>query len=164
MFCTVLGHKTLFFQFVSCKKQAVPHAMKKPRAKPCEKTCKLFVSCKKQAVPHVMQKPCKNHANMQKPCNMRRVRWRLRRQARQGFYAGRGNPLNMARNFVVCGNKSPPWSIFESNRGRSSMQGISAFPLPLSVEGVFQMADILPERLLALAVQHLTSSCEGFEV
>ena len=42
-----------------------------------------------------MQKPCKNHANMQKPCNMRRVRWRLRRQARQGFYAGRGNPLNI---------------------------------------------------------------------
>ena len=83
--------------FVSCKKQAVPHAMKKPRAKPCEKTCKLFVSCKKQAVPHVMQKPCKNHANMQKPCNMRRVRWRLRRQARQGgFYA-----RQVARNFVA---------------------------------------------------------------
>ena len=49
-----------------------------------------------------------------------------------------------------CGNKSPPWSIFESNRGGSSMQGIPAFPLPLSVEGVFQMVYILPERLLAL--------------
>ena len=30
------------------------------------------------------------------------------------------------------------------------MQGIPAFPLPLSVEGVFQMVYILPERLLAL--------------
>ena len=29
-------------------------------------------------------------------------------------------------------------------------QGIPAFPVPLSVEGVFQMAYILPERLLAL--------------
>ena len=49
-----------------------------------------------------------------------------------------------------CGNKSPPWSIFESNRGESSMQGIPAFPLPLSLEGFFQMVHILPERLLAL--------------
>ena len=34
--------------------------------------------------------------------------------------------------------------------GGSSMQGIPAFPVSLSVEGVFQMAYILPERLLAL--------------
>ena len=46
-----------------------------------------------------MQKPCKNHANMQKPCNMRRVRWRLRRQARQGFYAGRGTPARSVLDF-----------------------------------------------------------------
>ena len=41
--------------------------------------------------------------------------------------------------------------------------GIPAFPAPLSVEGVSQMVYILPERLPAL-VQHLTLSCEGFEV
>ena len=35
---------------------------------------------------------------------------------------------------------------------------------PLSLEGVSQMDSILPERLLRLSVQHLTSSCEGFEV
>ena len=34
----------------------------------------------------------------------------------------------------------------------------------LFLEGVSQMVYILPERLLALSVQHLTSSCEGFEV
>ena len=49
-----------------------------------------------------------------------------------------------------CGNKSQPWSNFESNRGGSSMQGIPAFPVSLSLEGVSQMVYILPERLLAL--------------
>ena len=62
-----------------------------------------------------------------------------------------------------CGNKSQPWSNFESNRGGSSMQGIPAFPVSLSLEGVSQMVYILPERLLALVRPHLTSSCEGFE-
>ena len=102
------------------------HVMRKDvqHATPCEKTCKNHAKschakschakschakschaktmqktscstcCKKQAVPHVMQKPC----------NMRRVRWRLHRasgaagrlrRARQGGYAGRGNPLNI---------------------------------------------------------------------
>ena len=64
----------------------------------------------------------------------------------RGFNAGKWRAILLQ----YCGNKSPPWSIFESNRGGSSMQGIPAFPLPLSVEGVFQMAYILPERLLAL--------------
>ena len=49
-----------------------------------------------------------------------------------------------------CGNKSQPWSNFESNRGGSSMQGIPAFPVSLSLQGVSQMVYILPERLLAL--------------
>ena len=47
-----------------------------------------------------------------------------------------------------CGNETQPWRNFESNRGGSPMQGISAFP-------VSQMVYILPERLLAR---------EGFEV
>ena len=52
------------------------HAMPKP--------------CKKQAVPHVAKNKlfhmsCKNHAKtMQKPCNMRRVRWRLHRAGAAG--------------------------------------------------------------------------------
>ena len=45
-----------------------------------------------------------------------------------------------------CGNKSQPWSNFESNRGGSSMQGIPAFFL----EGVSQMVYSPPERLPAL--------------
>ena len=49
-----------------------------------------------------------------------------------------------------CGNKTQPWSNFESNRGGSSMQGIPAFPVSLSLEGVSQMVYILLERLLAL--------------
>ena len=45
-------------------------------------------------------------------------------------------------------------------RAKARTQNIA----PLSLEGVSQMAYILPERLLASSVQHLTSSCEGFEV
>ena len=118
--------------FVSCKKQAVPHAMKKPRAKPCEKTCKLFVSCKKQAVPHVMQKPCKNHANMQKPCNMRRVRWRTQAGAARRLLcqaSGAQFCCNIAATRVSHG------AILNQIVGGSSMQGIPAFPVSLSVEG-----------------------------
>ena len=141
--------------FVSCKKQAVPHAMKKPRAKPCEKTCKLFVSCKKQAVPHVMQKPCKNHAKTMQTCKnhatcgracpaLKPCRACLRRRQRTRSMPGKWRAILLQ----YCGNKSQPWSNFESNRG-GKMQGILHSPY-LSVEGVFQMAYIPPERLLAL--------------
>ena len=85
-----------------------------------QKPCKIM-SCKNHA--KTMPKPCQNHAKnklfhmlqktscstchaktMQKLCNMRCVRWRLHRasgaagrlrRARQGGYAGRGNPLNI---------------------------------------------------------------------
>ena len=42
------------------------------------------------------------------------------RRGRGGFYAGKWRAILLQ----YCGNKSPPWSIFESNRGGSSMQGI----------------------------------------
>ena len=112
--------------FVSCKKQAVPHAMKKPRAKPCEKTCKLFVSCKNK----LFHMSCKNHAKTMQTC---------KNHATCGAYAGvnagrrgkastqgrRGKEASMPGKWRAillqyCGNKSPPWSIFESNRGGSS--------------------------------------------
>ena len=41
-------------------------------------------------------------------------------------------------------------AILNEIMGGSSMQGFPAFPVSLSLEGVFQMAYILPERLLAL--------------
>ena len=41
---------------------------------------------------------------------------------------------------------------------------IPAFPVSLSLEGVSQMAYILPERLLALVRPAFDLSCEGFEV
>ena len=41
-------------------------------------------------------------------------------------------------------------AILNQIMGGSSMQGFPAFPVPLSVEGVFQMAYIVPERLLTL--------------
>ena len=108
-----------------------PHVMQN-RAKPC----KLFVSCKKNVQFHMS---CKN----------------------QGGAAGEASMPGKRRAILLQrGNKSQPWSNFESNRGGSSMQGIPAFPVSLSLEGVSQMACILPERLQRSSVQHLTSSCE----
>ena len=69
----------------------------------------------------------------------------------RGFNAGQVARSMAGRwRAIYCGNKSQPWSNFESNRGGSSMQGIPAFPVSLSLEGVSQMVYILPERLLAL--------------
>ena len=44
------------------------------------------------------------------------------------------------------------------------LQGIPAFPVSLSLEGVSQMAYILPERLLTLVRPAFDLACEGFEV
>ena len=76
-----------------------------------------------------------------------------------------------ASSLIMMSSHCPAVPLLEDPRALVAQQpqlraavGGRAVVGPLSLEGVSQMVYILPERLQHSSVQHLTSSCEGFEV
>ena len=136
--------------------QAV-RVMQKTSCSTChEKTARKTVRKNVQAV-RVMQKTsCSTcHAKtMQKPCKHAKTMQHAARTLASTQAGAARRLLCQASGAQFCCNiaatRVSHGAILNQIVGGSSMQGIPAFPVSLSVEGVFQMAYILPERLLAL--------------